>query len=591
LAAGNVVKIVGEIDMPATSGNLGTGEIITYNNTHPTSIRTNGFIIDYYSNSNFFITVNNDIAHNVDSAITLEETLPLRAGYTGPLRLKFKLTSALDGPNAGTITVRVPSVSTIKVAGGFAYSSSNKYVCQIVEVSTFQETGCIVTSVTQDTTASFPNFLFTVITSGPLTANTLYKLVLTTHNGIQPEGLTFPTAAGTYKVDVNFDVTGSSNSAVHNHLYLEVYGTKFSYIFCHQLNSIPSRKNLIWLKITPTTTIQTTQQLILEIPTKSSAGAVLFADDLGTGLADGAVFPIDILDTTFNTGFMACRLFHGDNTFYKPARVVCGNLQGTIASTQILWWAIKVVNPALPPGETKLSVPFFLYSVEQGTTYKTNFDVIENAVYLRADYASYNDVATPISSTGQLQTSGSYIDMISRNNYNLASGEYYLTFFNFPLRNNGVVTNGCSYPGSSIYGDAVYHLNLWAIVCTVTGATIGVPGGGATTRNLRISGFFTPFYYLSAAERVMECYGYNWNTRYTSSGGITDGYPNEGPKTSSTPSLTITPVSGSYIAGTRDDYTFSFTFSAANNDLSFVKKIALIFPSSIDYNFLESDCV
>lgn len=90
----------------------------------------------------------------------------------------------------------------------------------------------------------------------------------------------------------------------------------------------------------------------------------------------------------------------------------------------------------------------------------------------------------------------------------------------------------------------------------------------------------------------MESYGYDFNDRYTSSGGISDGYPNEGPKTSATPSLTITPVSGSYIAGTRDDYTFSFTFSASNNDLSFVKKIALIFPSgSIDYDFLESDCV
>lgn len=220
LVVGDVVKIVGEIDLPGSSGNLGAGYIMTYNNTHPTDIFTNGFIIDYYYDTTFFLSINNDAAQNVDSAITLEETLPLRTGYTGPLRFKFKLSSALNGPNAGKITVRVPSISTLKVAGGFVYNSANKYVCQIVEISTFQETGCIVTSVTQDTTITFPNFLFTVITSGTLTANTLYKLVLTTHNGVQPEGLTFPTVAGTYKVDVNFDVTGSSSAAIHNHLYL-----------------------------------------------------------------------------------------------------------------------------------------------------------------------------------------------------------------------------------------------------------------------------------------------------------------------------------------------------------------------------------
>ena len=46
---------------------LGTGKIITYNNTHPTDINTNGFIIDYYYDTNFFIYINNDGSMNVDS--------------------------------------------------------------------------------------------------------------------------------------------------------------------------------------------------------------------------------------------------------------------------------------------------------------------------------------------------------------------------------------------------------------------------------------------------------------------------------------------------------------------------------------------
>ena len=163
-----------------------------------------------------------------------------------------------------------------------------------------------------------------MITSGTLTANILYKVVLTTHNGVQPEGLLFPSAAGNYKIDFNFDTTGSTVMAQHNHLYMEVYGTKFTFIEFHQFCSIPGGRNLIWIKITPTTTITMTHQIIIEVPTKSSKGATLFANDLGLGLADGAIMPIDIMEAPFANGFLKCRLFHGDRTHYKPAKIVCG---------------------------------------------------------------------------------------------------------------------------------------------------------------------------------------------------------------------------------------------------------------------------
>lgn len=97
-----------------------------------------------------------------------------------------------------------------------------------------------------------------------------------------------------------------------------------------------------------------------------------------------------------------------------------------------------------------------------------------------------------------MQTSGQYIDMITRNYDTVAVGEFYVLFFGFPIRNNGVVSNGCTSTGGSVYGDAVYHLNLWAIVCQVTNNVLGVPGSGYTSRNLRILNFFTPFYYLSS---------------------------------------------------------------------------------------------
>ena len=164
--------------------------------------------------------------------------------------------------------------------------------------------------------------------------------------------------------------------------------------------------------------------------------------------------------------------------------------------------------------------------VEQGTAYYTHFDVAENAVHLRSDVATKSDVANTYSSGQRLQTSGTHIDMITRNTYSSDSSTYYLIYFGFPLRNNGVITNGCTDTSNNVYGNAIYHSNHWAIVCTFTQRNIGVPGSGSTTRNLRIKSFFTPFYYLSSYEKTMLTYTYHYGTRYTSTGIITDGYPN-----------------------------------------------------------------
>ncbi len=58
--------------------------------------------------------------------------------------------------------------------------------------------------------------------------------------------------------------------------------------------------------------------------------------------------------------------------------------------------------------------------------------------------------------------------MITRNKENIKKGDYYVILFNFPIRNNGLVSNACKNPGGQVYGDAYYHQNLWAIVCLVT---------------------------------------------------------------------------------------------------------------------------
>lgn len=81
-------------------------------------------------------------------------------------------------------------------------------------------------------------------------------------------------------------------------------------------------------------------------------------------------------------------------------------------------------------------------------------------------------------------------------------------------------------------------------------------------------------------------------------GLYTDLYPNAGPKVASGPTFTMTPVhqTGTQYAGARDDYTFEIVYSStASNDISYMKKIAIIFPNpaseGIDFVLVGQDCV
>ncbi len=48
-------------------------------------------LYNYYSYNSNDIYIRNEYASNVDSEISVEETLSLRVGYVGPLQFKFQL--------------------------------------------------------------------------------------------------------------------------------------------------------------------------------------------------------------------------------------------------------------------------------------------------------------------------------------------------------------------------------------------------------------------------------------------------------------------------------------------------------------------
>lgn len=307
----------------------------------------------------------------------------MRVSYTGPLQFKFKLAANLPGPNQGKIRVRLPRKSIYGVAGGFGYDNTKRIVCQLQEILTFEEYGCIIISITDDTTTNSENILLEMITSSTLVSTSTYKMLIKTHTGVDPEGLLFPTVAGTYKVDVSFDVDSTAQYNIHNHLYLEVYGTPFTTLSVRSFVTVCGAPNLIWVKLTPTTTIGQYDQIVVEIPTRGSDGTTYYANDLGTGIADGGDIKTDVISGAFSNTFMNCRLFLGDQSNYKSAKIICGGFTSTITSSQLLHFAFKIVNPSVSP---QASIPFFIYSINTNTMYKSNFNTVENAVYLRSTF-------------------------------------------------------------------------------------------------------------------------------------------------------------------------------------------------------------
>lgn len=103
--------------------------------------------------------------------------------------------------------------------------------------------------------------------------------------------------------------------------------------------------------------------MIIEFPTISTAGLVLFQNDLGTGLSDGSNINVDIIGGSFSNTFMTCKLFLGDYANSKSTKIVCGQFSSTIDTTSLLFFAIKFNNPALNGGRAHISYPIFIYSM------------------------------------------------------------------------------------------------------------------------------------------------------------------------------------------------------------------------------------
>ena len=96
------------------------------------------------------------------------------------------------------------------------------------------------------------------------------------------------------------------------------------------------------------------------------------------------VFDSDVADSTSEGTYMKCKLFYGDYEIGAPTKIVCGDFQTQIATGQSLKFAIGIQNPVIT-GSTpnQMSLPVLIHSFDPMLFKKTNFDIVNGAVYVK----------------------------------------------------------------------------------------------------------------------------------------------------------------------------------------------------------------
>jgi hypothetical protein len=220
---------------------------------------------------------------------------------------------------------------------------------------------------------------------------------------------------------------------------------------------------------------------------------------------------MDIFDSTIaamaavplpvENDFMKCHIHHGRQDKGIPVKIVCGNFLKDIVVTDMLRFAIGIVNPFLV--STQLSIPIMVYSQDPYLFTRTNFNLVNGAGYIYDTSNILSKAGYPTTNTLQMEMPNSDFIIKHANTFALLPGDAFVIKFGFPIRKNGKVLGGCKNLDKTVtYGDVIYHDRLRTVVCKIPllptpGISIGAELT-STVADLLFEGFYTPWYYLKA---------------------------------------------------------------------------------------------
>jgi hypothetical protein len=343
---------------------------------------------------------------------------------------------------------------------------------------------------------------------------------------------------------------------------------------------------------TPSSTIATNQQLIIEIPTVSIDGQNQFPIDLGVGYKNYDDLEFDIFESGITS--MTCKVFTGDLTSSQPVKIVCSNFNIAITTAMSVKFGFWVVNPA---SSVSMAIPVQVYAFDQPSQTKFCWSIVEAGIrVLPITVTPINDLANWQSSSTYREIMSTSLSFTTRNTKAMVQYDWYILKFNFDLRNtadsNGSLTYNTNLAGT---GDVIFLRNCQTILLRIGSTAVSILTSGLTTINAKINSlFYNPSYQLTTSQASVLGY-----IIYNSADAcekviysdlfLSSLVPNE----PSSPTFTINPVYTNKQMGQFDDYRFTFTMSSsAGNSTSLVKLISIQFPpsSTYDIGIMGTEC-
>ncbi len=392
-------------------------------------------------------------------------------------------------------------------------------------------------------------------------------------------------------------LTNSSGSYYQASFVIDVKGSPFTSLELRALSTVASTLNPIVVRITPVTTIDVDDQLVLEIPTKSLDGLDLMDEDGGQGysLVSGPTFDLFAGDISS----MKCRFEPGCRSCPTPLRIICSEFSQAITSSRELAVVFLLRNPAVAALKT-ITLPLVLYSLDLASGVKTNWDVVEAGLVVRGANPS---ATTTVSDTGNFALSDTGYDdgantltFSLRNSKQLEAGDYYFLQLGFGLRNSGQQTSAWSY-GATSFGVATSHAyflaNCRCLLLPFPTAFPAQPAAGTTLSGRIQSVVNNQYYQLSSAERAVSAIASYRLAKASQNIVYTDLYPALTTVTLASPSVSFASLRGNTEVQADEDYQIGVTFSTTSTGttMQYAKKVAIILPASVFTSFNSVSCV
>lgn len=144
---------------------------------------------------------------------------------------------------------------------------------------------------------------------------------------------------------------------------------------------------MIYVSLVPAVDIYSNDKLVIEIPLMANDGTAYFANDNGVlNLAyDSQIIIVEALYGA-NAALVAtslsliCRGYNGSAINKFNAKIVCSDFNVNYLANYSMKIAFKITNPTVT---TPIMIPLIIYSESLSTRRKTNYNYIENGIYVK----------------------------------------------------------------------------------------------------------------------------------------------------------------------------------------------------------------